>query len=43
LALKNKFNNEQDMLKKQLEIMEEDIKREQATNKQRNNKIDIQK
>lgn len=43
LALKNKFNNEQDMLKKQLEIMEEDIKKEQATNKQRNNKIDIQK
>ena len=41
LALKNKFNNEQDMLKKSLEIMEEDIKKEQATNKQRNNKIDI--
>lgn len=33
LALKNKFNNEQDMLKKSLEIMEEDIKKEQATNK----------
>ena len=41
LALKNKFNNEQDMLKKSLEIMEEDIKKEQETNKQRNNKIDI--
>ena len=43
LALKNKFNNEQDMLKKSLEIMEEDIKKEKDTNKQRNNKIDILK
>jgi len=33
LALKNKFNNEQDMLKKEVEIMEQEIKKEQNSNK----------
>ena len=33
LALKNKFNNEQDVLKKKVEIMEAEIKQEEAENK----------
>ena len=33
LALKNKFNNEQDLLKKNVEIMEEDIRKEEQANK----------
>jgi len=33
LALKNKFNNEQDLLKKQVEIMEHEIKTEELSNK----------
>ena len=33
LALKNKFNNEQDLLKKQVEIMEHEIKAEEISNK----------
>ena len=43
LALKNKFNNEQDILKKNVEIMEEEIKKEENGNKQRNHKIEILK
>jgi len=43
LALKNKFNNEQDILKKNAEIMEEEIKKEENSNKQRNHKIEILK
>lgn len=43
LALKNKFNNEQDLLKKQVEIMEHEIKTEELSNKQRNKKIEILK
>jgi hypothetical protein len=43
LALKNKFNNEQDLLKKQEEIMRDDIKKEEIQNKQKNHKIDILK
>ena len=33
LALKNKFNNEQDVLKKNVEIMDEEIKKEENANK----------
>jgi len=33
LALKNKFNNESDLLKKQVEIMEHEIKTEELSNK----------
>jgi hypothetical protein len=33
LALKNKFNNEQDILKKNVEIMDEEIKKEENSNK----------
>lgn len=33
LALKNKFNNEQDLLNKQVEIMEHEIKTEELSNK----------
>lgn len=43
LALKNKFNNEQDLLNKQVEIMEHEIKTEELSNKQRNHKIEILK
>ena len=43
LALKNKFNNEQDLLKKNVEIMEEDIRKEEQANKQRNHRIEILK
>ena len=43
LALKNKFNNEQDILKKGIEVMEAEIRDEEKTNKQRNHKIDILK
>ena len=43
LALKNKFNNEQDILKKNVEIMEEEVKKEENANKQRNHKIEILK
>jgi hypothetical protein len=32
LALKNKFNNEQDLLKKQIELMEDDVKKEKQNN-----------
>ena len=43
LALKNKFNNEQDLLKKNIEAMEEEIRSEENQNKQRNHKIEILK
>ena len=43
LALKSKYNNEQDMLKKEQLIMEDEIKKEKLLNKQKNHKIDIQK
>jgi hypothetical protein len=43
LALKNKFNNEQDLLNKQVEIMQHEIKAEEMSNKQRNHKIEILK
>lgn len=43
LALKNKFNNEQDLLKKSVEVMEEDIHTEENANKQRSHKIEILK
>lgn len=43
LALKNKFNNEQDALKKKAEIMDEELKKLDMENKQKNHKIDILK
>ena len=43
LALKNKFNNEQDVLKKKVEIMEAEIKQEEAENKKKTYKIEILK
>lgn len=43
LALKNKFNNEQDSLKKTVEIMEDENKREEMANKQRTHRTDILK
>ena len=43
LALKNKFNNEQDLLKKNVEIMEDEIRKEEQNNKQRNHRIEILK
>jgi len=43
LALKNKFNNEQDLLKKEVEYMQDEIRREENSNKQRNHKIEILK
>ena len=43
LALKNKYNNEKDLLDKQVEIQENEIKKEELSNKQRNHKIEILK
>lgn len=43
LALKNKFNNEQDLLTKTVEIMKEEIQKEENANRQRNHKIEILK
>ena len=43
LALKNKFNNEQDSLKKKSEIAEEELKKLDKENKQKNQKIGILK
>ena len=43
LALKNKFNNENDLLKKELEIMKSEIQKEQSSNKQKSHKIEILK
>jgi hypothetical protein len=43
LALKNKFNNEKDVLNKNEEMMDDEIEKEKNSNKQRNHKIDILK
>lgn len=43
LALKNKFNNEKDFLDKEVAIMEDQISREEHTNKEKNRKIEILK
>lgn len=43
LALKNKFNNEQDMKKKEIEMMEEKIRHEESMNKSKLHKINIGK
>lgn len=43
LALKNKYNNEQDLLKKNIEAMEDEIRHEEGQNKGRNHKIEILK
>ena len=43
LALKGKFNNEQKILEKNKNILEEEIRNEEKANKQRKNKIDILK
>ena len=43
LALKSKYNNEKNMLDKESDLMKEEIKKEQLTNKQKNHKIDILK
>ena len=43
LALKNKFNNEKDFLDKEVAIMEDQIQREEHTNKEKNRKIEILK
>jgi hypothetical protein len=36
LALKNKYNNEEDMLKKEKLIMEDELKKQKLVNKQKN-------
>ena len=43
LALKNKYNNENDMLTKGENIMKEEIKAEQNANRQKNHRIEILK
>lgn len=43
LALKNKFNNEQDLLDKNVKFMESEIEKERNGNKQRNVRIDVKK
>lgn len=43
LALKNKFNNEQDSLKKKGEIMDDELRKLDSENKQKNHKINILK
>ena len=43
LALKNKFNNEQDLLKKNVEAMMDEIIKEEAENKKRQHNIEILK
>lgn len=43
LALKNKFNNEQDILRKKEEIKEEEILLETNLNKKKSHKIEILK
>ena len=43
LALKNKFNNEQDMKKKEIEMMEEKIRNEENANRNKLQKISILK
>ena len=41
LALKGKYNNEMKILEKNYKILEEEIKKEEAGNRNRKNKIDI--
>lgn len=43
LALKNKFNNEQDMKKKQIEMMEEKIRNEENVNNTKKREIGIRR
>lgn len=43
LALKNKFNNERDELEKYVKELEEEIRREEANNKNKKHKIEILK
>lgn len=43
LALKNKYNTEQDYLKKNHNMMEMEIQKEENENKKKNNKIEILK
>lgn len=43
LALKNKFNNEQDHLKKNAELFDEEIRKEEHENKKKFNRIEILK
>jgi hypothetical protein len=43
LALKNKFNNEQDFLKKTVQMMEDENLKEEKANKQRMGRIEILK
>lgn len=43
LALKNKFNNEKDELEKLVRNLEEEIKREEMSNRNKKHKIDILK
>lgn len=40
LALKNKFNNEQDMLTKNANMIDEELKKEEQANLQKNRKIE---
>ena len=40
LALKNKFNNEQDMLKKNADMVDEELKKEENINIQKNRRIE---
>lgn len=41
LALKNKFNNEKDVLEKQVKQMRDEIERDEQSNKQKRHRIDI--
>lgn len=43
LALKNKYNNEKDILDKNVQMMKDEISKEENANKQRTHKIDILK
>jgi hypothetical protein len=43
LALKNKFNNEKDDLEKFIKGLEDEIKREELSNKNKRHKIEILK
>ena len=43
LALKNKFNNEKDEMEKHVRGLEEEIRKEEASNKNKRHKIEILK
>lgn len=43
LALKNKFNNERDELDKFVKVLEEEIRKEEGSNKNKRHKIEILK